>query len=73
MGEDETKDLKITLDKYHPVSESIDVLPPVQLEPFAQVEIRLFLSSSFIDTQAERDVIIKKISTIRTICPKSAS
>ena len=34
---------------------------PVQLEANTWQEIRLFLSSSFIDTHAERDVIIKRV------------
>ena len=32
---------------------------PKEREPGVWVEIRLFISSTFIDTQAERDIIVK--------------
>ena len=35
--------------------------PPKQLSPSEWVEVRLFISSTFIDTHSERDVLIKKV------------
>ena len=34
---------------------------PIKLSPSGWLEVRLFISSTFIDTQAERDVLIKKV------------
>ena len=35
--------------------------PPRQLGPSEWVEVRVFISSTFIDTHSERDVLIKKV------------
>ena len=45
----------------HPITNKVDVQPANQLEPYTWKVIRLFLSSSFIDTHAERDALIKRI------------
>ena len=45
----------------HPVPPDTPTLPQQQQKPNTWIEIRLFLSSTFIDTQAERDVIIKHV------------
>ena len=40
---------------------------PKEREPGVWVEIRLFISSTFIDTQAERDIIVKVGTVLRSV------
>ena len=44
-----------------PPSEDAICVPSEVLEANTWKDVRLFLSSTFIDTQAERDVIVKRV------------
>ena len=53
-------DLASWLEKHYPATKTV-VSKPRQQKPNMWTNIRLFLSSSFIDTHGERDVIIKRV------------
>ena len=52
---------EILSEAFHHDNANVPLLPPLPLQPHTWREIRLFLSSSFIDTHAERDALIKNI------------
>lgn len=48
------------------LTETVATVPTVTADPVVQevgnwIEIRLFISSTFVDTQAERDVLVKRV------------
>ena len=59
--ENKEKDLKSILLDNHPVRPTNEELPQEELKPSEWVEIRLFISSTFVDTHSERDVLIKRV------------
>ena len=59
--ENKEKDLKSILIDNHPVRPTNEDLPQEELKPSEWVEIRLFISSTFVDTHSERDVLIKRV------------
>ena len=54
-------DLQAWLGQHMPALDEVEVVPPTTLKPNTWQEIRLFLSSTFIDTQEERNLIITRI------------
>ena len=53
--------LETILNEQQNKTKSVEKLPPIELEAHRWVEIRLFISSTFVDTHGERDTLINKV------------
>ena len=61
MAKSKEIDLDAILKQFHPVPADVKDHGQIELHPFEWKDIRLFISSSFVDTHGERDLLVKKI------------